>query len=54
MERADPAHRHRGAGEVAAAVLWLCTPAAAFVTGATIPIDGGMLAGMPPFSRNRR
>jgi NAD(P)-dependent dehydrogenase (short-subunit alcohol dehydrogenase family) len=39
--------------EVAAAVLWLSGPHAAFVTGVTIPIDGGMTAGMPPFTRGR-
>jgi NAD(P)-dependent dehydrogenase (short-subunit alcohol dehydrogenase family) len=37
--------------EVAAAVLWLCSDAASFITGATIPIDGGKLAGMAPFAR---
>jgi NAD(P)-dependent dehydrogenase (short-subunit alcohol dehydrogenase family) len=40
--------------EVAAAVVWLCGPASSFVTGATLPIDGGMLAGMPPFMNVRR
>jgi NAD(P)-dependent dehydrogenase (short-subunit alcohol dehydrogenase family) len=37
--------------EVASAVVWLCSDAASFVTGATLPIDGGKLAGMAPFSR---
>jgi NAD(P)-dependent dehydrogenase (short-subunit alcohol dehydrogenase family) len=37
--------------EVASTVLWLCSDAASFITGATIPIDGGKLAGMAPFSR---
>jgi NAD(P)-dependent dehydrogenase (short-subunit alcohol dehydrogenase family) len=29
--------------EVAQAVIWLCSPAASFTTGHTLPIDGGML-----------
>lgn len=37
--------------EVAAAAAWLCGPASSFVTGVTLPIDGGMLAGMAPFAR---
>jgi len=36
--------------EVAAAVVWLCSDAAP-ITGATLPIDGGKLAGMAPFRR---
>jgi NAD(P)-dependent dehydrogenase (short-subunit alcohol dehydrogenase family) len=35
--------------EVAQAVVWLCSDQAAFITGATLPIDGGKLAGTPPF-----
>ena len=34
--------------EVAAAVLWLCSDQASFITGATIPIDGGQYAGLKP------
>jgi NAD(P)-dependent dehydrogenase (short-subunit alcohol dehydrogenase family) len=30
--------------EVAAAVLWLCSGAASFVTGSALPVDGGYLA----------
>ena len=30
--------------EIAAAVLWLCSPAASFVVGAAIPVDGGFTA----------
>lgn len=35
--------------EVAAAVVWLCSEAADFITGTTLTIDGGKLAGTPPF-----
>ena len=35
--------------EVAAAVVWLCSNAAGFITGTTLTIDGGKLAGTPPF-----
>jgi NAD(P)-dependent dehydrogenase (short-subunit alcohol dehydrogenase family) len=38
--------------EVAATVVWLCSDSASFITGATIPIDGGKLAGMAPFARH--
>jgi NAD(P)-dependent dehydrogenase (short-subunit alcohol dehydrogenase family) len=34
--------------EVAAAVLWLCSDHASFITGATLPIDGGQYAGQKP------
>jgi NAD(P)-dependent dehydrogenase (short-subunit alcohol dehydrogenase family) len=32
------------AEEVAAAVLWLCSPAASFVIGVRLPVDGGFTA----------
>ena len=35
--------------EIAAAVTWLCSDHAAFITGTTLVIDGGKLAGTPPF-----
>lgn len=35
--------------EVAAAVVWLCSEASGFITGTTLTIDGGRLAGTPPF-----
>lgn len=34
--------------EVADVVLWLCSDQSSFITGATIPIDGGQLAGHKP------
>jgi NAD(P)-dependent dehydrogenase (short-subunit alcohol dehydrogenase family) len=43
-----PMRRLGTSAEVADVVLWLCSPAASFVTGATIPIDGGQGAGQKP------
>ncbi len=34
--------------EVADVVLWLCSEQSSFVTGATVPVDGGQLAGNKP------
>jgi NAD(P)-dependent dehydrogenase (short-subunit alcohol dehydrogenase family) len=48
---AMPMRRIGQVEEVAAAVVWLCSDQASFITGATLPIDGGKLAGMAPFSR---
>jgi NAD(P)-dependent dehydrogenase (short-subunit alcohol dehydrogenase family) len=36
--------RYGEAPEVAQAVVWLCSPAAAYVNGAVLPVDGGYLA----------
>jgi NAD(P)-dependent dehydrogenase (short-subunit alcohol dehydrogenase family) len=41
-----PMERVGTAEEVAAAVLFLCSADAAYITGAIIPIDGGLTAGM--------
>jgi NAD(P)-dependent dehydrogenase (short-subunit alcohol dehydrogenase family) len=62
LDRAGPAAQQRVAAslpaqrlgrpeEVAAAAVWLCGPDAAFVTGTVLTIDGGLLAGMPPFAK---
>ena len=40
-----PLHRLGRPEEVAATAVWLCSDQASFITGATIPIDGGKLAG---------
>ncbi len=46
-----PVRRMGRVEEVAAAVVWLCSDQSSFVTGAVIPVDGGMLAGIPPGQR---
>lgn len=43
--RAVPMGRIGSPNEVARTVAWLCSDQATFITGATIPIDGGRLAG---------
>ncbi len=42
---AVPMRRVGRVEEVAAAAVWLCSEEAAFITGATLPVDGGQLAG---------
>ena len=39
-----PMRRTGTAAEVADVVLWLCSPQSSFVTGAVIPVDGGLMA----------
>src|SRR4051794_8156988 len=39
-----PQHRLASADEIAAAVVWLCSDAASFVTGVALPVDGGSVA----------
>jgi NAD(P)-dependent dehydrogenase (short-subunit alcohol dehydrogenase family) len=48
---AMPMRRVGEVDEVAAAAVWLCSDQASFVTGVTLPVDGGKLAGTPPFQR---
>jgi NAD(P)-dependent dehydrogenase (short-subunit alcohol dehydrogenase family) len=45
MRAGEPIGRFGQPEEVAAAVVWLCSDAASFVTGVALPIDGGYLAG---------
>ena len=40
----EPVGRYGEPAEVAAAIVWLCSDAASFVTGTAMPIDGGWLA----------
>jgi NAD(P)-dependent dehydrogenase (short-subunit alcohol dehydrogenase family) len=39
--------------DVASAAVWLASSASSFVTGTTLTIDGGRLAGTPPFGSTR-
>ena len=45
---ATPMRRIGRAEEVAAAVLWLCSDQSSFITGVTVPVDGGQFAGLKP------
>jgi NAD(P)-dependent dehydrogenase (short-subunit alcohol dehydrogenase family) len=51
--QAMPMRRIGRPAEVAAAAVWLCSDQASFVTGATLAIDGGKLAGTPPFNETK-
>jgi NAD(P)-dependent dehydrogenase (short-subunit alcohol dehydrogenase family) len=42
--RKQPIGRLGTADEIAAAVLWLCSPGASFIVGVTLAVDGGYTA----------
>ena len=41
LETLHPIGRIAEAAEIAEAAVWLCTPAASFVLGVALPVDGG-------------
>jgi NAD(P)-dependent dehydrogenase (short-subunit alcohol dehydrogenase family) len=43
-EANQPIGRLGHGDEIAAAVLWLCSPGASFVVGVALPVDGGYTA----------
>ncbi len=47
IEQAVPMRRIGTPEEVAFLAAWLCSDHASFITGATVPVDGGRLAGYP-------
>ena len=44
IKEMTPMRRLAETEEVAAAILFLCSPASAMITGHTLPVDGGFLA----------
>jgi NAD(P)-dependent dehydrogenase (short-subunit alcohol dehydrogenase family) len=48
--RATPMKRVGRSEEVASAVLFLCSEGSSYITGSTLAIEGGKLAGMAPFA----
>jgi NAD(P)-dependent dehydrogenase (short-subunit alcohol dehydrogenase family) len=51
---ATPMRRVGTVDEVAAAVIWLASEQASFITGAVLPIDGGQSAGLKPVQMYRQ
>lgn len=45
LAASTPVGRLGLAGEAAEVAVWLCSPAASYVNGAMVPVDGGVLAG---------
>jgi NAD(P)-dependent dehydrogenase (short-subunit alcohol dehydrogenase family) len=41
LKALHPIGRIADAAEIAEAAVWLCTPAASFVLGVALPVDGG-------------
>jgi NAD(P)-dependent dehydrogenase (short-subunit alcohol dehydrogenase family) len=44
FEAIVPMRRYANPEEIAIAVTWLCSPEASYVTGVTMPVDGGLFA----------